>query len=239
MAIDDPILALERQLVGAARRRSAPRRRAGGGVVAVAAAMLVALAVAAGALALLGGRTHPVRVQAVPTAHDQLYDVLGVLRNPRTEVDLAVLPGARPRTARASLVVSNRRSARLAAVTPWGASVYLVPFTAAGVDRVAILVHGAAWSAANAARITRGRALVYVRSAGHARPLRLIQVVPDGVPRVSLAFAPPDGRPGELIETVTVHGNVAAFQVLPRPTGHLQLIWQAADGQTLKRVALP
>lgn len=241
MAIDDPILVLERQLVEAARRRSAPGRRVVGGFVAVGAAALLALAIAAGALALLGGRAqHPVSAPpAAPTVHDQLYEMLGVLRNPQTRVNLAVLPGIRPRTARASLVVSDRRSARLAAVTPWGARVYLVPFHASRVDRVAILVRGAVWRAANAARIARGRALVYVRSAGSPRPLRLIEVVPDGVARVLLTFAPPGGRPGELIETVAVHGNTSAFEVQPRPTGRLRLIWQAADGQRLKRVALP
>jgi hypothetical protein len=36
-----------------------------------------------------------------------------------------------------------------------------------------------------------------------------------------------------------VHGNTAAFQVRPAPRGRLTLIWLAASGQTLKRIALP
>jgi hypothetical protein len=67
------------------------------------------------------------------------------------------------------------------------------------------------------------------------RALRLIEVVPDGVARVSLAFA----SASAVIDTVAVHGNTAAFQVRPAPRGQLTLIWLAASGQTLKRIALP
>ena len=236
MATDDPILALEHQLVGAARRRAAsPRRRIGGGVVAVAAAALVAVAVAAGTLVLLGGRSKPLTVPpATPTAHSQLVDMLGVLRNHHTKVDLATLPGTRPRKSHATVLVSSGRFARLAAVAPWGARIYFVPFYALGEDRLAILVRGATWRAANAAKIMRGRAVVYMRSVVHARSLRLIQVVPDGVARVSLLFAA-----GALIETVAVHGNVAAFQVSPDPAGRLALLWLDRGGRVLRRITLP
>jgi hypothetical protein len=145
----------------------------------------------------------------------------------------------------------DRPLIRLAAIAPWGANIYLVPFkplsarVRADLDRsplrryfarsesigiVARGVHGG--HGLTAAAIESGVAHTSVPVRPGAQRLRLIEVVPDGVSRVALMFAA-----GALIETVPVRGNTAAFQVFPRPTGHLALLW-LAGGQTIKRVAL-
>lgn len=262
MVTDDPIVALERQLVSAARRRAAPRRRLEGGFVAVAAAVLVALAVAAGALALLGGRSQPLKpsVTATPSSRQQLVGLLAVLRRPQTQADLS-LPGLkRPRSVPHALAQPDQPLIRLAAVAPWGARVYLVPFQPLSSSAMAhlrglvlqlarsragqgellrIIARGAAPSAAaSPAAIEDGRALAFVPLLPHVRPrraLRLVEVVPDGVAHVSLAYA----SAGRVIKTVAVHGNTAAVQVRPAPRGRLALIWLAPGGQMLRRVVLP
>jgi hypothetical protein len=266
VAIDDPIAILEQQLVGAARRRIAPRRRTGAGVLAIAASALVALAVAAGALALLGGRSQPASpsVTAAPSSRQQLVGLLAVLRRPQTKADLAPVARPRPRAVEDSLHgTPDRPLIRLAAVAPWGARIYLVPFKpltgrqlahfnrpflavlkrrAAQGEQIVILARGAPPGGGTVATIRRGQALAYVPLLPGGRPrrsLRMIEVVPDGVARVSLAFAPRAGKPGALIATVGVHGNTAAFQVVPGPPGPLMLTWLGGEGQVLERVSLP
>ncbi|MGO9882626.1 MAG: hypothetical protein ACLPV4_06380 [Solirubrobacteraceae bacterium] len=242
MLTDDPIMALERQLVGA-------------GFVAVTAAVLVALAVAAGALALLGGRSQPLKpsVSATPSSRAQLVGLLAVLRRPQTKADLS-LPGLdRPRTVvQSPFGTPDRSLVRLAAVAPWGANIYLVPFKppsgralihvrgflrryAARVESIGIVargVHGGhgltVWD------VEHGMAHTNIPPPPGGGRLRLVAIVPDGVAHVALGFAA-----GALIETAAVHGNVAGFEVSPRPTGRLALLWFSRTGQMVKRIVLP
>lgn len=269
MATDDPILALERQLIGAARRRAAPRRRIGSGVLAIAASALVALAVAAGALALLGGHARsprPAAPRATAASRARLIGLLAVLRRPQTSADLSLPGPERGLAVRDSpLGTPDRPLIRLAAVAPWGARIYLVAFKpltgrqpltsrqlarstrplvavlkrrAVQGEQIVILARGAPPGGGTAATIRSGQAIAYVPllpAVRPRRPLHMIEVVPDGVARVSLAVAPA----GRLIKTVDVHGNTAAFQAVPGPPGPLTLTWLGGDGQVLKRVQLP
>jgi hypothetical protein len=130
---EDPIAVLERELVDAARRRASVRperrRRLNIGALAVAALVAVTLAVAGGALILLAGHKRPAASTATNRSRQQLIDILAVLRRPQTKTDLD--PELLRQLSRNRLLglhgTPDRPLIRLAAVTPWGEKVFLVP----------------------------------------------------------------------------------------------------------------
>ncbi len=142
---DDPIVLLERELVGAARRRAAAgpvpdalpwprarRRRIRVGDALSAAAAAGAVIVALAALALLGGGGggHPASTAAA-TPRAKLLTTLAVLRRPQTAADrsLPELSIAHPPHAglQPLLGTPDHGLVRLATTAPWGAKVFLVP----------------------------------------------------------------------------------------------------------------
>jgi hypothetical protein len=117
---DDPLAALERELVGAARRLAGERtvvRRWRVSLSGLAAATLVAVtvALAAGAVVLLGGHKRVTPAAAAVPGRQQLIDILGVLRRPQTEADLSLPPGMRTLFGAPDVSLI-----RLATITPWG-----------------------------------------------------------------------------------------------------------------------
>jgi hypothetical protein len=147
---DDPIEVLERELVDAARRRSSGRdrrRRVSLGGLAAAIMVAVTLAVAAGALILLGGHKRSTASGAVP-GRQQLIDTLGVLRRPQTPADLnspaivRFLQRYRGGHAPPDLAAQGTPDIpliRRATVTPWGAGVFLIPMKPASAQAIADL----------------------------------------------------------------------------------------------------
>ncbi|MGH2915914.1 MAG: hypothetical protein ACRDMX_13100 [Solirubrobacteraceae bacterium] len=138
--IDDPIVLLERELVGAARRRAAvapAHRRSAAAAVALSAAAAIAVAVVAAALVGLGGHATPGTVGqrgvvrpgggTSTTLDRRLLTILGVMRRPQTVLDRRILrqsglPNG-PVTPLTGTVVAS--SARLATIAPWGSHVLL------------------------------------------------------------------------------------------------------------------
>jgi hypothetical protein len=213
---EDPITALERELVEAARRRATGRRRRRRvNLSGFPAAVLVAVtvAVAAGALILLGGHTRPPVTAAVP-GRQQLIDILGVLRRPQTKADLA-LPILRdlsrgPIAARRG--TPDLPLVRFATTTPWGEKLYFVPTKPPTAQQLARFARQhPAFAPFIARRLARGETLGVLSSrggsgggnaaaieagyslqtdgagrsfAGGSTQTRLILVVPDGVAKV-------------------------------------------------------
>lgn len=257
---DDPILALENELVAAARRAAAPRRRVGAGIAVSVAAATIAVVVAASALLLLGGRTRPVHsTAATPPAHGQLVDILAVLRRPQTKGDLT-LPSAAKVGWLALAGTPDRALIRFAGVTPWQTRVFVVPIiplSGRQLDRihqplrgflrlraargeVITVLAGVPQPVAGftAADIEAGRATLVQRGGGRHGALRVVTLVPDGVANVALALVGRAGEPENLIESVDAHDNVAALEVYSRPTRRMALVWFARDGHVIRRVPL-
>lgn len=246
---DDPIALLERELVEAARRQAddrRSRRRFGLGRIvdafAVAAVLAVTLVIGAGALILLVGQHRAGSPTYAVPGREQLVDIIGALRRPRTSADVhsptiarllsGYNPGREPWDARGA---PDLPLIRRAAVTPWGEAVFLVPLKPNGGLRQ----EGLLWTtrsftdccvtpaemqtlgeANNAGRVKR-------RIGGREEVLdRFVAVVPDGVARVQL---------GRLV--MTVHDNVAAAQasgnlVGRRPT----MFWFGPNGNAIRRI---
>ena len=145
---DDPIAVLERELVDAARRRAGPRAPAGratstplAGRLATAVAVATVLAIAAGAVILLGGHRRPPASPAAP-GKQQLLAILGVLRRPQTTADLHSPEIDRFLRYRAPFVAQGPPDVSLirrAAVTPWGSGVFLIPEKPASTASLAAL----------------------------------------------------------------------------------------------------
>ncbi len=262
---DDPILTLEKQLVGAARRRGRTPRRLNAGTLASVAAAAVAVAVAAGALLLLGGRSRPTSpATAKPSGLHQLTDILGVLRRPQTKTDLRILRQSRLLSSPGILINSGKvdvASARLATITPWGSRVLVALMyseakskaTASHLPRAldprtGLLVeadHGS--SCCGTARSIEAAGAVSLDGAGRSfaggsAAIRVYAVVPDGVAKVAFyspAQSVPAGGPTyphSLTVTVPVHGNVAAVELHRECCNIPLMVWYGADGQVIKRV---
>ncbi len=128
---EDPIAVLERELVDAARRRIAGRsKRHRPNLGSLAAALLVGLtlAIAGGALLVLGGHKRLTPSTSV-AGRQQLIDILAVLRRPQTKGDLdpkivSQLSGT-PLAALAG--TPDLPLVRFATTTPWGEKLYFVP----------------------------------------------------------------------------------------------------------------
>jgi hypothetical protein len=261
---DDPIAALERELVGAARRRahlasaagtgrSAPRRRGSLGGFAVVVLAGLAAVVGLGALVSLRGHAplRPAPPAATIPGRQQLIDILGVLRRPQTSADLHAPLLQHP--ARFGAGVPDMSLVRRAAVTPWGAAVYLIPVKpptgARATEGINLFVGSGGECCATSADIQAYGELAIDRAgrsfAGGSTQARLAVIVPDGVVRVEFVFPrQPDpvdlGGPiyrGELVVAARVHDNLAAVQVDRECCGgDVPMIWQGADGRVIKQI---
>ena len=148
MVHDDPITALERELVHAARRLGAgedtlslpgARRAASGrrarshGTVAILVSTAAAVAVVIGAVVALGGHVRPAGPVPTPspaatTANPrQLVDILGVLRRPQTAADDPAALVSRYSRSLAFVGTPDVALMRYATTTPWGERLYVVP----------------------------------------------------------------------------------------------------------------
>jgi hypothetical protein len=229
------------------------RRSRRGGVLAtrllVAGLLAVAVAIGVGAVVVLPtshrAPARPTAAQlALPSPARGLVGILGVLRRPQTpaERDLGrSLTGVKH--IRAGIPVSSL--IRVATVTPDGEKVILVPMrprnggtwspvpgsrasrstTTRGL-RLAVFADGAVCCSTPAAIEAGQTWLSYGSSSGNY----VVIVVPDGVARVSVAFAP--------TVTAPVHDNVAVLSV-PRAVENLgiyRMAWYGPAGTIVKRI---
>jgi hypothetical protein len=150
------------------------------------------------------------------------------------------LPAARPDTA-----------VRLAAVTPWGERVILVPYRSGRTEELciesgsgdgdcgltaALIKAGGAWSLEGAGRTF----------AGGSTAVRLFIIVPDGVAKVAFVLPRDSGVPGGPVYgqsppvLVPVHNNVAYVQVNRECcAGNLVTRWYGANGRVIKVTGPP
>jgi hypothetical protein len=194
---------------------------------------------------------------SVPAAAHPLTSVLAVLRRPQSARDTS--PALRTelvRESRSNLYTgwfgtTVTSLVRLAATTPWGQPVYLIPHlppTRQQIARVpakrrvtvlttsSIDLYPMSGGPMTAAQITAGRA--WAVSAN-----RYVFVFPDGVAKVALwrsisirDHPHPLVAPGSKPIVVTVSDNVAAFQTSQAFTpGHE--IWYGPSGKIIKRIA--
>ena len=244
-----------------------PPRQRGRLVDALAAGVAIAVAVGVGValivlLAGSHGRASLTSAGRVPTpaAAEPLARILGVLRRPQTAADRAVEPKVRWANPVMSLV-------RLAATTPWGQQVVLVPQRARQDDTLALLVsgglargvpHPAIAGYGGTTGITPDAieagdgALMLVPASGRARgstETSLFMVVPDGVAKVSFVI-PPKHASGSVsgwtayaplpTVTVPVHNNIAYVQLHePCCGGVPETRWYAPDGRLIKPTGKP
>jgi hypothetical protein len=144
---EDPIAVLERELVDAARRRASGRprvrRRLSVGALASAALIAVALAVAGGAVILLGGHKRPAAATATDRSRQQLIDILAVLRRPQTKTDRSYPKNiARPRPLMAlGGGAPDIPLIRYATTTPWGERLFFVPMKPPTASEIAASVN--------------------------------------------------------------------------------------------------
>lgn len=144
--------------------------------------------------------------------------------------------------------------ARLAAVTPWGEQVILVPDRSGTLCTDFIYAGQTGGSSANcgltAALIEAGRAWSLEGAgrefAGGSSGVRLFIVVPDGVAKVAFVLSRESGVPGgptyrhPLSVLVPVHNNVAFVQVTRQCcNGGPVTRWYAPDGRLIKQTGNP
>lgn len=247
---------LERQLRAAVRAQQRRRpRRPRAGVVLSALAAAAAIAVAIGALVLIGGHKRSPAPSAAVPGRQQLIDILGVLRRPQTYADLHS-PAIAGFLARGQSPVFgggtvDRPLIRRATTTPWGQGVFVIPIkpTTAASERVFFEVGFGGGCCSSAADIEAGYDQTS-EGAGHSfaggsTQTRRVVLVPDGVAKVEFVFprqssATDPGSPiysTPLRVTVPVHGNVAAVQVDREVDGGpVPMIWYSPAGRVIKRV---
>jgi hypothetical protein len=248
---DDPIGALEAELVGAARRQAGldgGRRWPALGTALTAAAAGVALIVAVGAVALLGHHGGGAGRAGAPTRTGTLVPVHtataqskpGTLHIQRFVT--ALLGTTDPSPALTSSVEqqlgldkydSNEFVTGTVRV-PSGGRLELwefgvKPAHGKDIDQLAVSVNGRVLSRAPAAQVRRrGLALVY---AYPASGIRLAVIVPNEVRTVRLT---------ETHALALVHHNVATFQLRDArrvsALGGFRVVWYGANGQVLGRI---
>ena len=206
-----------------------------GGIVAIAASVIVVLGV--GAAILLAGQSAPRPVAASASVTGRLVDGarLAVLARPQTAADRdpATLRQIARLEASALSFKADLAGMRLAAVTPWGARVVLVPFSVSGSRQLLVFVGGAVWGGGSLSQVDE-RGIQAVIPAGRAGRTHVAEVVPDGVARVSLA---PPGGPAV---GSAVAANVAALTVAAPQSrvlaGTTTLTWYGPTGRVIRRV---
>ena len=187
----------------------------------------LALVVAGGAFLFLD---HPSRLanhqpgSAVPAALRPIAAEIGLLRHPQDPAELQAIEQHVTSWNRRYYGMVQARPVpawvRLAAVTPWGQKIYLVPMIAS-TSRDAVLGVGVgdrgAGSCCNNAAGLKARGIELPGFAG-TTPGRVsgILIVPDGVATVSIVIPrqrPPHAPSGGTITITTpVHNNVAIFE---------------------------
>ncbi len=202
---------LEAQLLELADRAASParrrRRRLPAGALPTTLAAAAALAVAAIAIIALGNRSHTStspESPPVPPAASRLVSELAVLRRPQTPADLKstyldlFLRNGVPTPPRGRLGQPIRSLIRLAAITPWGEKVFLVPVIAPDRTATLALVAGGSSCCSTAADIAAGQAGLLSGSGGPGSASRnsVVSVFPDGVAKVTFLL-PRQGIPGE------------------------------------------
>jgi hypothetical protein len=259
-----------RELQRAADRHLAarPGRRAGTSTwVVIAASVLATVAIAGVAIVTLSGRQSHSESPAtgpVPAGARGLVSQLAVLRRPQTSADLnpQFLRLLDRRIGHSQPFGTPVRSLiRLATVTPWGERVFLVPYrplTRAQLQKLPPglrrfdmrraarqgssdgLAVSAGGCCVTAGEIARGDAYGFGGGAGGGSDF--VELVPDGVAKVSLLVARqdyPEGPifPHPLIATATVHSNVFAVRV-SRTVDDLgsRQIWYGSNGAVIKRI---
>jgi hypothetical protein len=266
--------ALLTQIAAGEAPRAVPRRRrrrlhVNGGALTAIASAAVALAVVAVVVAA-GGRSAGHAASPVPLAARPLAQILAPLRRPQTKADLnpALLRELGPRPGRAGELIGTPDFAlvRLAAVTPWGEKVYLVPFReptrqslaklpprlrrvatarlrrTGGADVLGVYSDGDGGCCSTAHGIARSGSGGQ-SSGGAGTATHLVVVIPDGVAKVTDVF-PRQGIPGDpayghtLAVTAIVHNNVAAFSVdrYIDDVGTNYMIWYGPSGHVIKRI---
>lgn len=230
---DDPILALERELVGAAHRQAHARERVGiltrprrqlGGPLSIAASVLVVLAVGAIAFAGLHGHTvtQAARASRHPTARSWqsvLRSELGVLRRPQTAADRRA---QRWLGAWRNPATTEPGSVRIARLLPWGARavVAIVRPTRQQPGGLALVAGnaGVRCCGPHTPGIAQGAMTLSfgAQSVTNGGWTWVLVVVPDGVTRVSFAWS--RTSPSKRVDLMTTHrlpviGNVAAAQL--------------------------
>jgi hypothetical protein len=247
---DDPLGALELELVAAGRRRALGAQRAwwrptAGGLIAAAAAV-AALVVAVGAVVLLGhhggsGRaggpaptTTSISYESVPLELEGRFSALigtadvGPANMLTTEAVMRQVLGSRDLSATTTAgVVSLPGQAR---VELW--EVATRPSGEPAIDVLAAVVGRKVIARAPAARVlTRGLVFVYGRTAS---AMRVAVVVPNEVVRVRLLV------PGVPSTLAPVHRNVAVFEVetsrLVPITTRAHIIWYSREGRVIRRI---
>lgn len=268
------------------------RPRNAASVIATLASVAVTIALAIGAIALLGAHregstTHP--------AARPLFSILAVLRRPQTGADraaaaeLADQPAAQRARIERKLAATERRlaargnraavarlqrelmrlpaqklparapdpQARLAAVTPWGERVLLVPYRSGRTEELCTDFFplgsgggsgGGCGMTAGAIEAGRGWSLEGAgrEFAGGSTGVRLFIVVPDGVAKVAFVLSRDSGVPGGPVYRhsvpvlAPVHNNVAFIQVNRQCCdGFLVTRWYAPDGRLIKVAGNP
>jgi hypothetical protein len=249
---NDPLLELERELVGAARRladarapRPARRRRAArrnlGALATAAASGAVVAAVVA--VILLAGQGSKAPVGAAASPRQQLIDILAPLRRPQTPMDvspalrslLAFGPASPHKPTGQGIARPNLTGpadwtlVRLATVTPWGFKVVLVPM--GPVPASSPLARGG--EILSVCELGRNEAsCVGGSTAAELKQDGLVSTASSG-PDNRVLLVVPDGvarvalesrrGPGALTVSADVHGNVAAFARMPFPYGQAVL----------------
>ncbi|MGO9793433.1 MAG: hypothetical protein ACLP8S_29085 [Solirubrobacteraceae bacterium] len=256
---------------GLSARRSTITRIPSVGSVIATISTITAMAIAVLAVVLLDHKgpspaTRPSAPAGASTAASAqpLAQILGVLRRPQTKADRDL--GSELTSALHSTLLVRGGSpvtslVRLAAVTPWGGDLFLVPIAPPTRQSMARLPASLRASASRAlANARQGLTLAVVGEraggfggccetadqikdgdgwilGGHGEFVYLLLVVPDGVARVTVLRprTPNDEHPLPLV--ATVHDNLAAFW-LQRPLKTPgEITWFGPSGNAIKRIA--
>jgi len=250
--LDDPLGALEAELVGAARRMAvelspAPaglrRLRLSLGAVAAALATALALVVGAGTVVLLGhhggSRGTGKLAETTTTAVSLPLALEGRIGALIGTADVGPADMARTQSVSRQLGFGRYSSFSSTAgevKVPGGVRIELWELAARpsgkpAVDLLAAVVGGRVVARATAAQaLARGLVFVYGYSASGTR---VAVVVPDEVTRVRLLV------PGTRPMLAAVHHNVAAFEVagfrLVRIAAGARVVWYGRDGRVIRR----
>lgn len=170
-----------------------------------------------------------------------LLSVLGVLRRPQTRADLppALREALKERSQWPPLRESGTpviRLIRLAAVTPWGAKVFLIPLRRTGhADRLEVLELSSRMGAGGCCDTASDIEHYGTGSfGGKAHHRHGVLIVPDGVSKVTIFPPNQRGKPSRGI-SATVHNNTAVFEFHgPLADPFKYMTWYGPSGPVIK-----
>jgi hypothetical protein len=236
--------------------------------VALAVAVFVPVLVVAAIVLTSGSDAPRPAPSSVSATSAPLVRILGVLRRAQASADLDPeitrlldRPGQRALGLQGTPV---RSLIRLATTTPWGQKVFLVPYRQLTTRQIAKLprprrpvaqrhqrlrgpgdtlgVFAGGGGCCSTARMIEQSGSYTFGAAGPGAPTRFVEVVPDGVAKVSLLLPRQDYATGPiypraLIATRAVHKNVFAVEV-NRSEDDLgtRQIWYGPTGTIIKRI---